>query len=221
MKTFHISDPNSKGPTKPARACNACYDTVFPVISAQEPLGYSIGTLSAPPSHASMSMPSLALPSITTPAGGSSHRQWEDRSVPPSSFLRQSGPRPSSFSRLSTGTISTVQSEAVPDPALDLLATPPTSTSFPSLPDTLDAEPKAKRKANRFSLPAVSVQTTPVTTHAAAEGEGRTRRFSLVLGGKSQFQKKKDQDRERDKSPLDKGIAVNKLSDILGRSKAA
>ena len=35
MQTFFISDSNARqqdSPTKPARACDACYDTVFPVI---------------------------------------------------------------------------------------------------------------------------------------------------------------------------------------------
>lgn len=32
LQTFYISDPRAKGSTKPARACEACYETVFPLL---------------------------------------------------------------------------------------------------------------------------------------------------------------------------------------------
>ena len=34
LQTFFISDPTTKEESKPARACDACYETVFPVIDA-------------------------------------------------------------------------------------------------------------------------------------------------------------------------------------------
>ena len=32
MQTFFIVDPNAKDSSKSARACEACYDTVFPLL---------------------------------------------------------------------------------------------------------------------------------------------------------------------------------------------
>ncbi|TFK56922.1 hypothetical protein OE88DRAFT_73335 [Heliocybe sulcata] len=66
--TFFISDSNAKDSNKPARACDACYETVFPVIQDGSsptdavPPAQTIGTLSNFPSWQSISMPSLALP---------------------------------------------------------------------------------------------------------------------------------------------------------------
>lgn len=34
LQTFFISDPTAKDESKPARACDACYETVFPVMDA-------------------------------------------------------------------------------------------------------------------------------------------------------------------------------------------
>ncbi|KAF9479574.1 hypothetical protein BDN70DRAFT_878635 [Pholiota conissans] len=36
-RTFYISDSNSNQETKPARACNACYESVFPIIDSDGP----------------------------------------------------------------------------------------------------------------------------------------------------------------------------------------
>ncbi|KDQ62948.1 hypothetical protein JAAARDRAFT_28919 [Jaapia argillacea MUCL 33604] len=65
--TFFISDPNSKD-SKPARACDACYETVFPVIDSSSgtlksiiPPSNSNGTLTSFPYWQSISMPSLPL----------------------------------------------------------------------------------------------------------------------------------------------------------------
>ncbi|KAI0066576.1 hypothetical protein BV25DRAFT_1849149 [Artomyces pyxidatus] len=63
--TFFIADPNGKESSKSARACNACYETVFPVISPPNsphiPSATPTFTLSNFPSW--QSTPALALPS--------------------------------------------------------------------------------------------------------------------------------------------------------------
>ena len=77
MQTFFISDSNAKqdssSSTKPARACDACYDTVFPVIHPPS-LGEEVATNINNGSHKSdtitslshlpswLSMPSLPVP---------------------------------------------------------------------------------------------------------------------------------------------------------------
>ncbi|KZT27644.1 hypothetical protein NEOLEDRAFT_1088599 [Neolentinus lepideus HHB14362 ss-1] len=68
--TFFISDPNARDSNKPARACDACYETVFPILQDGSsptdamPPAQAIGTLSNFPSWQSISMPSLALPGV-------------------------------------------------------------------------------------------------------------------------------------------------------------
>ena len=79
-QTFFISDSSSKGSTKPARACNACYETVFPLLdlpsdpeaesatvpnSSSSPYNNTITSLTGFPSW--LSMPSLPLPTSQTP----------------------------------------------------------------------------------------------------------------------------------------------------------
>src|ERR1700729_3839434 len=65
-QTFFISDSMSKTSTKSARACGACYDTVFPLLNLASP---DAGDTSISPSNSTLtgfpswlSMPSFALP---------------------------------------------------------------------------------------------------------------------------------------------------------------
>jgi FYVE, RhoGEF and PH domain containing 5/6 len=82
------------------------------------------------------------------------------------------------------------------------------------------------RRHKRFSLPAIALQTTPVTAHPNASGEGKSKRFSLVLGGRSSSQQAQNdipyEVREpglRLKGDLSSGVAAVKLSELLGRQK--
>ena len=84
--------------------------------------------------------------------------------------------------------------------------------------------PYSKTKAT-FSLPAVAVHTAPVTTHASGEGHGRSKRFSLVLGGKSRIvEEVKDNDHSGvapyGRSSLDRGPTVGRLAELLGRKRS-
>ena len=60
-QTFFISDPNAKDSNKSARACDACYDTVFPVLdrsaSPPPPPSYTLSGFTS-----WQSMPALAMP---------------------------------------------------------------------------------------------------------------------------------------------------------------
>jgi len=102
-------------------------------------------------------------------------------------------------------------------------------TNSSALEDPVYSQPSSPRKEDtarrhkRFSLPAISLQTTPVTALPNATGEGRSKRFSLVLGGRSngrQSQSEQQDQREgRGKEELGGGVAAVKLGEILGRHK--
>lgn len=87
--------------------------------------------------------------------------------------------------------------------------------------DSEDISPRAKK---RFSMPAIALQTTAVTAHPKISGEGRSKRFSLVLGSKPKPAVQVS-DHTEVKSGVDlelrHGIAVAKLQELLGRTKSA
>lgn len=58
-------------------------------------------------------------------------------------------------------------------------------------------------------------------TQPKIDGEGRSKRFSLVmgLGGAGKVPASGTVKRTKDRAELAKGVAVGKLSDILGKSK--
>jgi len=89
------------------------------------------------------------------------------------------------------------------------------------------------RRQQRFSLPIVGLQTTPVTTRANAKGEGLAKRFSLVLGGRTIRGPKSTRvhgpgmDQEagegtvKQNGSMGHGVAASRLADLLGRRKGA
>lgn len=83
------------------------------------------------------------------------------------------------------------------------------SPSGASLPPTPRKENTARRH-KRFSLPAVALQTSPVTARPNVVGEGSARRFSLVLGRGSQVH-------AAEPSGFKDGLAAGKLSELLSR----
>ena len=79
-----------------------------------------------------------------------------------------------------------------------------------SLPSTPRKEDTVRRR-KRFSLPAVAIHTTPVTARPNVVGEGKAKRWSLVLGNL-----------KSSGSEFAHGVAAGKLSELLGRqSKSA
>lgn len=77
LQTFYISDTSKKASNKPARACDTCYDSVFPLIDDGAPLHtpsiehmpptdsqFSHMTMSGFPSWQSISMPALGMPGL-------------------------------------------------------------------------------------------------------------------------------------------------------------
>jgi FYVE/RhoGEF/PH domain-containing protein 5/6 len=267
-QTFFITEASGsskKDSSKPARACNACYETVFPVLDGNEstddllanghlPHYSSIGTLTALP--ASRSMPSLLLNIPTTTANVAS----APPSAPPleysfpvavprtgvdgtnerpksgidlMSFARPGAPvgstRPPSLSRLSSYTTSTANTAVTPTGdaygEFDIVASSPRETADAGTGEEIPHISHSKTKAT-FSLPAVAVHTTPVTTHASGEGYGRSKRFSLVLGSRSRIvEEAKDKAHgevapDEHSSLLDRGATVGRLAELLGRKRS-
>jgi len=110
------------------------------------------------------------------------------------------------------------ETETIPDPSL--LQGP-----LDSQPSTPRKKEDTARRHKRFSLPAIALQTMPVTALPNATGEGRSKRFSLVLGGRANGRhvqgEKQDGggDRRVGKGELGSGVAAVKLGELLGRQK--
>lgn len=251
MQTFFITDANdSKRTSKPARACDFCYDAVFPVLdpdtpeqddssSGQLPHYSSIGTLTALPF--SRSTPSLALPQTTpsvlyppplhyelpTPVKRYDARENE-RPISGLDFLPISRPRltssrpPSEIRSSSYTTSTTISSALARDSTHDLLTTPSSQGSPAGLNASTDSNGHIRPKIT-FAEPAVALHTTPVTARASTEGEGKSKRFSLVLGNKSRLVavpgvgNKENIATIDERRSLDSSFAALKLTDILVR----
>ena len=68
----------------------------------------------------------------------------------------------------------------------------------------------------RFSKAALAMHVAPVTARPKALGEGRNKRFSLVLAGRNTMKKQMLQ-HGLSQEGLERGAAAGKLSEILGR----
>lgn len=289
-QTFVIRDANVKGSQKTARACDACYDTVFPIIEAQSEPQEATATISHLTLSGLRSMPSLMLehnvhasPSILMAVDLEDSRRpisrdaesllsadLRDLGLSPAMRIKPSS-RPRSYiqiledfnshgkgtsmdsptaSRFSgrTDDQSFVLDERDEDEAESTSASPkhrfvadfvdspkqqrmfgsgpsitiaraPTSASASTPSVSLPATPRGGRKEDttrrrmRFSLPAVAIHTTPVTTRSGVVGEGKSKRWSLVLGSWKSGLHSSDSFAEGARS----GSAVGKLSELLGR----
>jgi hypothetical protein len=97
---------------------------------------------------------------------------------------------------------------------VDLESTSTDLSSSPRKGDTM-------RRKQRFSLPAIALQTTSVTARTGGrDGGGKAKRFSLVLGsrghGPGRNRNGTDQDKDSS-SDLAKGVAAVRLNELLGR----
>lgn len=81
-----------------------------------------------------------------------------------------------------------------------------------SQPTTPRKKEDTARRHKRFSVPAVAIQTTPVTTRANVIGEGKAKRFSLVLGRMAGVVG------SHSHPDLGHGVAAGKLSELLKRN---
>lgn len=133
----------------------------------------------------------------------------ENDQGPPSAISES--PNPSQFSTRLDGS-SFILDEREEDATNEASGTSilPKIASVPPSPRREDTA----RRHKRFSLPALALQTTPVTARPNIVGEGKSKRFSLVLGKSGMSS-----------APLSgelggsstHGIAVGKLNELLGR----
>ncbi|KAH9830475.1 uncharacterized protein C8Q71DRAFT_367665 [Rhodofomes roseus] len=277
-KTFFILDDgggkDSKDSHKPARACDACYETVFPVFDSYH-TSSSLHGVGAGTTHSHLtlsglkSMPSLVLGDhrLSSPAallavdlelespkrvltriedesvyGGADAGEGMDDTdgapaVPairirptarPRSYVQiledfrehEHGTPSPSRSRFGTPagdeSLLTLDSprdgqmlEVPADDGASLATTDSPRRAGSSLPPTPRKENTARRH-KRFSLPAVALQTSPVTARPNVVGEGNSRRFSLVLGRGSNVH-------AQEPSGFKDGLAAGKLSELLSR----
>ncbi|KAI0094987.1 hypothetical protein BDY19DRAFT_915766 [Irpex rosettiformis] len=272
-KTFFIIDSsrtNPKDSHKSARACDACYDTVFPLIDPLPAPPATHETLSRLTLSGLRSMPSLLLddhqlhvsPSVlmavdfessSHPAQSESAPMLSAPRVPSGdlsnlqvSAVRFKSPsRPRSYIHIledfSDGgspegiTSGSLVQPRLGDPTghssyvLDELAESEDDTSqaesgpVSAPPDvTITPLPRLRRnedtvrKRKRFSLPALAIHTTPVTARPNAVGDGKSKRWSLVLGNWRSGGPPQD--------GLDSpkhGVVVGKLSEMLRRHNQA
>ncbi|KAI0801348.1 hypothetical protein C8Q74DRAFT_1192978 [Fomes fomentarius] len=272
-KTFFIVDLNAKD-HKSARACEACYDTVFPLL--EQPPGPSV-TVTAGTTHSHFtlsglkSMPSLLLNNDVTSNTPSALMaidldspkrvltRIEDESYSPSpseepsspavaamrlkpaqrpkSYIQileefeaqereaspAASPRASRFSERSTMDDLDERDEEVLDKDGQEAELPNAFASAGSQPSTPRKENTARRH-KRFSLPAVALQTSPVTTRPSSDGGSKAHghRFSLVLGkggGVSHQSEPGAGERSPTRTPFRHSMAAGRLNELLGRTK--
>ena len=79
------------------------------------------------------------------------------------------------------------------------------------------------RRHKRFSLPAIALQTTAVTTRPNVTGDGQGKQFSLVLGGRQHRQGPSEvlngSVDDLGKDELKSGVAAGKLTELLERGR--
>ncbi|KAF8877905.1 hypothetical protein BD779DRAFT_1556237 [Infundibulicybe gibba] len=189
-RTFFISDPNSKDASKPARACDACYEAVFPLLDPPEmQAGMSrfnsdtITSLSNFPSW--LSMPTLpvsptpqALMAIDRERGGREYSEEQhDHSGEKKERIRmRTQSRPKSYHQIleefehqqhgrhdldSPLEEGDAELELEQGDVVDGDATLSPSQISANLPQPRKED--TARRSKRFSLPAIAVQTTSVT----------------------------------------------------------
>lgn len=121
------------------------------------------------------------------------------------------------------------------DPTDDVFESPtsPELSPPPKIRWSISASPKRRedtvRKKKRFSMPALAIQTTTVITKTNANGNGKSKRFSLILGGRGSSSQPnlmgssrlgtnvEEEEGSNGGSGLRTG-AVGKLSELLARS---
>ncbi|KAL6308388.1 hypothetical protein BKA93DRAFT_725852 [Sparassis latifolia] len=254
-KTFFILETNDNESHKAARACAACYDTVFPLL---EPSPRSTMTASTGATHSHLtlsglqSMPSLVMSdsrsalmsmSLESPKRVLSRiddeavmaDQADGPSVPairvkpasrPRSYIQiledfqehgHGGSPSNSFNASRSYSRPPEDEELVIDERDEDLMDDSQSGFVGSFSDAGVSVPSTPRRENtarrhkRFSLPAVALHTSPVTARPNMVGEGRGRRFSLVLGKGGGVGHSESGD------GLRAGVAAGKLSELLGR----
>ena len=98
-----------------------------------------------------------------------------------------------------------------------------------SVPASQKRREDTVRRKKRFSMPALAIQTTTVTTQTNAGGNGKSKRFSLILGGRGSSSQPNLMGNSRLGTNIEeeeggsggsgfRGSAVGKLSELLARN---
>ena len=126
------------------------------------------------------------------------------------------------------------------EPVEDVVESPTSPEFSPPLRVrwSVSASPKRKedtvRRKKRFSMPALAIQTTTVTAKTDPNGAGKSKRFSLILGGKGSssqpnlMESRLDTNLEEEGEGgdggggggLGSGTAIGKLSELLARASS-
>lgn len=148
-------------------------------------------------------------------------------------------PSTSHFSGQTDESVDAASSSLQSDLRLSSGSSVPSVTSFPTATTCLPTDSASRtedtaRRKQRFSLPIVGLQTTPVTARANAKGEGLAKRFSLVLGVGRTIRGPKstrvdgaslepgtDGGTIKQSRSTGHGVAASRLADLLGRRKGA
>ena len=137
-----------------------------------------------------------------------------------------------------SGYLSTSMSTSGEFPPEDVFESPtsPELSPPPRVRWSVSALPKRKedtvRRKKRFSMPALAIQTTTVTAKTNVSGIGKSRRFSLILGGRGSSsqpnltENKLNTNVEEDEgvdsrgSGFRNGAAIGRLSELLARTSS-
>lgn len=133
----------------------------------------------------------------------------ENNQGPPSTISES--PNTSRFSTRPNG------SSLVPDEREEDATNEASSSSIPPNSTNVRAHPRKEdtaRRHKRFSLPALALQTTPVTARPNVVGEGKSKRFSLMLGKSAISSAPPTGDLG---GSFMHGMAAGKLNELLGK----
>ena len=132
----------------------------------------------------------------------------------PASASPTPSPRASRFSASSTLALDELD-ERDEDALAGSDSDPP--SSVPPTPRTPTRKENTARRSKRFSLPAVALQTSPVTARPAGERGARGARFSLVLGKGGALRSPQGAKDEHAGVPAGKrhSLAAGRLSELL------
>lgn len=124
-----------------------------------------------------------------------------------------------------------IPASAEPTENMSESPTSPELSPPPKIRWSVPASPKRRedtvRRKKRFSMPALAIQTTTVTTKTNAGGNGKSKRFSLILGGRGSFSQPNLTENSRLGTNIEEGSdrgggyggsAVGKLSELLARN---
>ncbi|KAJ3918886.1 hypothetical protein F5877DRAFT_41611, partial [Lentinula edodes] len=222
--TFYITDPNINDDdafSKSARACNACYESVFPLIDhhsdpenkADDSTVHTITSLSHLPSWMTMSVPSLALSSSSNNIGGGARIKSKGKELSGPEALMAIDSKRYGYdleARRQSDNLGENRSRRDSGVVFDLDSSTDDIASLLYNASLAERREDTVRRNKRFSMPAVALQTTSVvarTQSMSPETSGMVSREKSVAFVDSGSPLGRDQDGKR--------VTGNKIGDLL------